>query len=74
MDTKQFDALAQIVGITETRRVALRSALGLGLTGVLGERVAGVASAAVGCTKLRRRCRHHRQCCSLECRQGRCRR
>jgi hypothetical protein len=74
MDARQIDALARVLVTTEGRRGALRAALGLGLAVVLGRRGDGVALAGAGCTKLRRRCRHHRQCCSLECRQGRCRR
>jgi hypothetical protein len=74
MDTHEIDFLARVLVTYDRRRTALRVALGLGLAGVMGWRGAGLAAAGAGCTKLRRRCRHHRQCCSLACRQGRCRR
>jgi hypothetical protein len=50
------------------------SLLGLG-RGAVGWVAGGDAtSAGAGCKKVRRRCRHDRQCCTLRCRQGRCRR
>ena len=74
MVTKKIDGSARLLGKAVGRRAALWSLVALGLAGAAGGRGAGVVSAGAGCTKLRRRCRHHRQCCGLECRQRRCRR
>jgi hypothetical protein len=71
---EMIDGIARVRGKAETRRVAVCRVVGLAVAGLGGWRGAGPAAAGVGCTKLRRRCRHRRQCCSLECRQGRCRR
>ncbi len=70
VNDSQFDALAHVVGQAVPRRIALRA-----LTAALAVTVRRPrwGSAAVSCTKLRRRCAKDQECCAnSRCQRNRC--
>jgi len=87
MDAGRFDGLSRLLGKGVPRRAVVSAGaagwlagaatlVGGGVPAATAMRAGGggVTEEGAGCHKLRRRCSHDTQCCSLTCRRGRCRR
>lgn len=75
MDERRFDRLTRLLAGDGASRRRIVLGLAGGLAGALAELGRGEDDATArtgGCFKKKKRCRHHQQCCSGRCRDGRC--